>query len=125
MVSLFDGRLGHYQAAKILDHHSKTPQTCLTVAGQKRKRQGVRGAIRTALACILIFSVAAILVSPDLSDDVDGVLHQHHVRVFHPFFLSGILLHDLLVAWQARVAHANPRKPHMAELFDLFCSRLC
>jgi hypothetical protein len=89
------------------------------------KAQSVRVAIRAALAGILIFSVAAILITPNLSDDVDGVLHQHHLRVLYLFFLSAILLHDLLVAWQGCVAGVNPRKPHTADLFDLFCSHLC
>lgn len=89
------------------------------------KAQAVRGTIRVSLAAHLVLSVAAILVSPSLSDDVDGILHQHHLRVLHPFFVSAILLHDLLVAWQISVAGANPRMPHLAESFDLFCSRLC
>jgi hypothetical protein len=85
----------------------------------------VRVGIRRALAGILIFSVAAILVSPDLSDDVDGVLHQHHLRVLHRFLLSAISLQDLRVACQLLISGGNAWKPHMPELFDLFCSRLC
>jgi len=84
----------------------------------------VSGGIRIAAAGFLIFSVVAILVSPDRLD-VDGVLHQHQLPVLHPFFVSIGLLHDLLVAWQMSTANANPRKAHVAELLDLFCFRLC
>lgn len=89
------------------------------------KAQGVRVTIRVCLAAVVMLSVAAILVSPSLSDDIDGILHQHHLRVVHSFFVSASLLHDLLVAWEISVAGANPRMPHLAELVDLFCCRLC
>ena len=89
------------------------------------KAQDVSGAIRIAIAGVLVFSVVAILVSPDPSDDVDGVFHQHHLRLLHPFFVATSLLRDLLVARQMATASVNPSKREMADLLDLVCSRLC
>ncbi len=41
---------------------------------------------RVALALVVIFSIAYILITPDLTDDVDGVLRLNHPGVAQRLF---------------------------------------
>jgi len=78
---------------------------------------------KTAVALLVIVSVATILISPQTTDDVDGVL-QHHFFVIHPVF------HTLLDSNTRLNLHlfSSDLAIHRLEclnLLDLVCARLC
>jgi len=79
--------------------------------------------LKTAVALLVIVSVATVLVTPDNRDDVDGLLRQH-VLLAQPAFHAllhivsrlslGICCHDLAL-----------HRLECLNLLDLVCVRLC
>jgi hypothetical protein len=79
--------------------------------------------LKAAVVLVVIVSVATILISPDSSDDVDGVL-QHHVFVAHPVLLSLLQTVSLLTIPLLSRDLAMHRLECL-DLLDLVCVRLC
>jgi hypothetical protein len=77
--------------------------------------------MRAGFAVLAIFSVAAILITPTTSDDVEGLLHLHHSQVSSPIARSH--LHDLITAfWSPAETLSNVDL--QLDFLNLFCVRL-
>ena len=85
----------------------------------------MRRALRVGFVVIVIISVAAILITPNLSDDVDGVLHQHHLHVLQPTLVYGSRGYDPIDHLPLSAANVNSSERNLAEWVDLFCACLC
>ncbi len=70
---------------------------------------------------LAIFSVAAILITPTTSDDVNGLLHLHHSQVPSPIVRSQF--HDLITAFRSS-AEALSIVDLRLDFLNLFCVRL-
>ncbi len=81
-------------------------------------------AIRAGLAIAVILSVAAILITPTCSDDVDAVLH-HQFQILHPAFTAGAHIGDSLANLLLWVGNLDSPHLHFTHLVDLLCARLC
>jgi hypothetical protein len=86
----------------------------------------MRGA-RVALAVVVIFSIAYVLITPDPTDDVDGVLRPNHTAkaqriVSLPLPLSPILA---IVAFLLPIRPNAIRRLTTSELLDLVCVCRC
>lgn len=79
--------------------------------------------LKAAVALVMVLSVATILISPDTSDDVDGVL-QHHVFPAHPVFLS-VLQSISLLTTHFFSRDLGIHRLECLDLLDLVCVRLC
>ena len=79
------------------------------------------------LAVILIVSCAAILITPDPTDDVDGVIGQHHQLTLPNLEATVSAQLDLFVPPTPRSLFDITVDPHtcFANLLDLVCVRLC
>lgn len=78
--------------------------------------------VKVAVALLIVVSVATILVTPDPTDDVMGVMHQHQV----PTVSLVSLIHGVsLPATPSLVSDAAPEELHSPDLLDLVCVRLC
>ncbi len=97
------------------------------LAGTLRSRVGTldySGCIRIILAVVIVVSVASILITPDPSDDVRGVLQQKHMvkatvvpfSVLQSRFLPHFSVRFAPVVWQRLV---------QSSLLHLVCVRLC
>lgn len=78
---------------------------------------------KVGLAIVIIVSVASILVTPDPSDDVDGVIARHNIvnAVVVPVSVSQS--HSLPPVTFRFAPIAMHRTPH--NVLDLACVRLC
>ena len=82
--------------------------------------------ITIGLTILLIVSVAVILITPDPTDDVDGLLHRHHSAQYTIVRLAS----GIWVRVRAECGwHSLPR-PGLGHLntldtLALFCSFLC
>jgi hypothetical protein len=79
--------------------------------------------LKAAVVLVVIVSVATILISPDSSDDVDGVL-QHHTCVAQPVFLT---LFQSISHLTIQLLHPDLaiHRLECLDLLDLVCVRLC
>ena len=79
--------------------------------------------VQTAAVLLAIVAVVCVLVTPDLTDDVDGVFHDCHLDFGLAFavFHAGCLL--------SRIAHIAPAEfstfHHSFNILNLTCTRLC
>ena len=86
----------------------------------------LRGA-RVAFAVIAILSIAYVLITPDLTDDVDGVLRPNDTAKAQRIVSLPLLESPILVV----VPFLLPIRPNaiqglaLAELLDLFCICRC
>jgi len=98
----------------------------------KRKTGGctLRAMMRVltiALAVVVILSCATVLITPDLADDINGVLHQHHSVRGHKLLAapSAQLRRFVLATFRS----LNPQIPTLpsstSQLLALVCVRLC
>jgi hypothetical protein len=79
---------------------------------------------RVVFALLIIVSVATILITPDPSDDVLGVLHQHHS--FTPLAVVIGFEHEIAVVRSSAPNHdvlAAP--PRLEDLLEMVCTHLC
>ncbi len=81
--------------------------------------------VRIVVCLLLIVSVATILITPDQTDDVPGVLHhivklQKFMAVWASLFSSVALL-----SARATTSIVPARTPDPPELLTLLCVRLC
>jgi hypothetical protein len=80
--------------------------------------------VKVAIALLIVVSVVTILVTPDPTDDVLGVVHQHQVATFHLVFLN--LVYGVALAVTSALGNdATSEELHSADLIDLVCVRLC
>jgi hypothetical protein len=80
--------------------------------------------VKVAVGLLIIVSVVTILVTPDPTDDVMGVMHQHQVASFHLVFLN--LIHGVALPVTSLLGNdASPEELHSPDLLDLVCVRLC
>jgi hypothetical protein len=80
--------------------------------------------VKVAIALLIVVSVATILATPDPTDDVLGVVHQHHVTTFHLVFLT--LIYGLSLAVTSALGNdASSEELRSPDLLDLVCARLC
>jgi hypothetical protein len=79
---------------------------------------------RIVVALLIVVAVATVLISPDPTDDVTGVLHQH-VKLQK---LAAILMisMDLVIAQLAAFALKDAITSSAShDIFSLLCVRLC
>lgn len=79
------------------------------------------------LAVILIVSCAAILITPDPTDDVDGIMLQHNPFHGHSFavVVPALLAVFVLPTFPSfRAVIASPRSK-TGNVLDVICVRLC
>ena len=86
----------------------------------------MRGA-RIALAVVAIFSIAYVLITPDPTDDVDGVLRPHHAAkaqriVSLPLAQSPILV---VASFLLPIRPSGAQRLATSELLDLVCVCRC
>jgi hypothetical protein len=84
----------------------------------------MRGA-RVALAVVAIFSIAYVLITPDLTDDVDGVLRPNHTAqtiVSLALPQSAILV---FVPFLLPIRPSATQRLTTSELLDLVCVCRC
>ena len=80
--------------------------------------------LKFAVVLLVMLSVATILLTPDPTDDVMGVVHQHQVAAVHLVFLN--LIHDVVLSvTPSLISDAAPEELHSPDLLDLVCVRLC
>jgi len=80
--------------------------------------------VKLAIGLLVILSVVTILVTPDPTDDVMGVLHQHQAVIAPLVFLS--LIHSVALSVTSALGNdAASEELHSSELLDLVCVRLC
>jgi hypothetical protein len=79
---------------------------------------------KVGLAIIIVVSVASVLITPDLSDDVDGVTARHTIVNATVVAISASQFHSLPPAafWFAPVAM---HRSAAHSVLDLVCVRLC
>ena len=86
----------------------------------------MRGA-RIVLAVVAIFSIVYVLITPDLTDDVDGVLRPNHTAKAQRIASLPLLESSIL----AVVPFLLPIRPNVtqrlavSELLDLVCICRC
>jgi len=80
--------------------------------------------VRALLALLIVASIATILITPDPSDDVLGILHQHHTFASLPVFVK-LLRHTLLVPFCAPSHNSSADFSHPCELLEMVCTHLC
>jgi hypothetical protein len=78
---------------------------------------------KVVLGLVIVLSVTTILLTPDPTDDVMGILHQQHVMAIQPVLLSAV---QVFVATSlVRVSDELVEVPLSVDLLDLVCTRLC
>ena len=82
----------------------------------------MRRTITVGFALAAIFLVTAILISPDASDDVNGILHRHHSYFSSPLVTRQ--LHELITAMQSSAARFSAYL-QLTEFLNRFRVRLC
>ncbi len=81
--------------------------------------------IKVVVCLLLIVSVATILITPDQSDDVPGVLH--HIVKLQKFIAvwAGLFTSQTLIASQSFTPVVPARAPDPPEILTLLCVRIC
>jgi hypothetical protein len=79
---------------------------------------------KVGLAIVIVVSVASVLITPDLSDDVDGALQGKHLVKVTVVLISVSQSQSLLPITRTFGPVALQR-PALSNLRDLVCVRLC
>lgn len=79
---------------------------------------------RVLLALLIIVSVATILITPDPSDDVVGVLHQQHSIVSLPVFVK-LVRHTILISFCVPSQDSTAHFARFSDLLEMVCTHLC
>jgi hypothetical protein len=82
------------------------------------------GCIRTILAVVIVVSVASILITPDPSDDVNGVMQQKHLVKATVVPISALQSRSL-PHFTIRFAPVVSQRLVQFSLLHLVCVRLC
>ena len=78
---------------------------------------------KLVLGLLVILSITTILISPDPTDDVLGVMHQQHVLTAQPVLLG--LIQAAPSPTAIVLASDSAEIPPSGDLLDLVCTRLC
>ena len=79
---------------------------------------------KAVLAIAVVLCVSAVLITPDLSDDVDGVLH-HQLQILHFGLTNETQVYDSSARVSSWAGNNDSSDFHFVELVDLLCARLC
>ncbi len=80
-------------------------------------------AVQVASAVLVIAAVACVLVTPDLGDDVDGVIHRTPLDMSP--VLDTFVVPDLIDATPVFLLFPVRYCNRAFQLVDLICARLC
>ena len=91
-----------------------------------KRRAMMRGA-RVVIALVAIFSIAYVLISPDLTDDVDGVLRSNHSAKAQRLASLSVTQPQILVivGFLLSKPPSSPQRLTASELLDLVCVCRC
>ena len=81
----------------------------------------MRRLIQVGFTLLAIFAVAAVLITPTTSDDVDGILHRHHPQV-SPWVVR-CQIHNLIDAFPP--SRETVSTVYLLQDFNRLCIRLC
>jgi hypothetical protein len=86
----------------------------------------IRGA-RAALAVVAIFSIAFVLITPDPTDDVDGVLRPNHTATAQTIVSLALPQSAILVfvPFLLPIRPSATQRLTTSELLDLVCVCRC
>jgi hypothetical protein len=86
----------------------------------------MRGA-RVALAVVAIFSIAYVLISPDLTDDVDGILRPDHTANAQTIVSLSLPQSPILVIVSSLLSMpgSDTQRLTTTQLLDLICVCRC
>ncbi len=91
------------------------------------KRRAMMRGVRVVIALVAIFSIAYVLISPDLTDDVDGVLRSNHPvkaqRLVAVSFQHSPI--PVIVLFRLFTPPTCTRRLASSELLDLVCVCRC
>jgi hypothetical protein len=79
---------------------------------------------RVLLALLIIVSVATILITPDPSDDVVGVLHQQHSIGFLPVFVK-LVCPTTLALFCDPSKDSSAHFSRISDFLEMVCTHLC
>ena len=106
--------------------HSRGILHCKVKVNVKRANTVSRGARRrfsVFLALFVVIAVATIVITPDPTDDVDGILRSHHALkspILGPSVGVSLVLYSL-----ADLAASSPLSPTTPNLLRLICTCRC
>jgi len=78
---------------------------------------------RAFVVIVVAVALATVLLTPDPNDDVNGLLHQQHVKFF--LALQGLFLQAVESYASVCAADMISSSSRALELVDLNCVRLC
>lgn len=83
--------------------------------------------VRTALVLIVVFAIAYVLVTPDPTDDVDGILQPNHLSKAHTLTVVSVSQSQILITVALRSFAIPAFVPRLNtwELLDLACVYRC
>ena len=84
----------------------------------------IRGA-RIVLVAVVIFSIAYVLITPDLSDDVYGVLRPNHQAKAQRLVSLSLPQLQVLVIVAFLLSMSSAQRLTTSELLDLVCVCRC
>jgi hypothetical protein len=79
---------------------------------------------KIGLAIVIVVSVTAVLITPDLSDDVDGALQRNHLTKVTAVPIS-VSQFQFLFLVIGTFRPAASQRQLLSKLLDLTCVRLC
>ncbi len=88
----------------------------------------MRPILKFAVALAVVLAVATVLITPDPTDDVEGVLLRTHQPVVHAVFhaISSRTLQSFASRFLPAVYRdLSAHRSQPADLLDLVCVRLC
>jgi hypothetical protein len=83
--------------------------------------------VRIALVLVVIFSVAYVLITPDPTDDVDGILRPNHPLTVQKLVADSLLQSQIpiVVIFRFFASPSCARRLAALELFDFLCVCRC
>ena len=86
----------------------------------------IRG-VRVALLVVVILSIAYVLITPDPTDDVDGILRPHHSAKAQRIVSLPLAQSPILVAasFLLPIRPSGAQRLATSELLDLVCVCRC
>lgn len=81
--------------------------------------------VQTAILMLIVAALFTVLVTPDLGDDVAGVLHKTHLELAALLGCVHFLRMESDPSTIAALTETFPRGGLVCERLDLNCIRLC
>ena len=90
-------------------------------------RSSMMCALRIALAILVISSIACVLVTPDPTDDVDGILRSNNLAQAHRLVAASLLAPPILLLLLLRIFTDASSETRLitSELLGLTCVYRC